>query len=82
MINNNGKISQIILNKNFNINDMQKINSIISNLDVNQLNKLGQEIDQIIGDQNISIEEKGEEIKISKKRSIKIYKEFIIINKN
>lgn len=49
MINNNGKISQIILNKNFNI---------------------------------ISIEEKGEEIKISKKRSIKIYKEFIIINKN
>ena len=70
-----------MINKDFSINDMLKIKSIINNFEQNKLNQLGQAINQKIVDKKISLEEKGEEIKISKKRSIKIYKDFILINK-
>ena len=82
MLNNNIQINQIILNTNFSINDIKKINTIINNLDINNLKTIEEKINLISKDCNISLEPKEEEIKISKTRNIKLYKEFIIINKH
>ena len=80
MLNNNRKINQMLLNTNFNINDMKKINTIINNLEINNLKTIEEKINLIISDKNISLEPKEEQIKISKTRNIKVYKEYIIIN--
>ena len=81
LIISNNKIAQIILNNNFNINDKILLNNIINNLEMNKLTQIDKDINQInYIDKNITLLPKGEDIKISKTRYIKIYKEFILIN--
>ena len=83
MICNNNEILKIILNNNYNINDKSKFNNIINNLQMNKLTELNENINQITEpDNNIPLIPKGTDMKLSYKRNIKIYKEFILINKD
>jgi hypothetical protein len=59
------------------------INDIINSLKSEKLNEIDKEISQITTvNRNISLLPYGEDVKISKTRYVKIYKEFFLLNNN
>jgi len=83
LINNNNQISNILSNAHFNLNDQKVIKDIINSLNSKKLNEIDKEISQItIVNRNISLLPFGEDVKISKNKYIKIYKEFFLLNNN
>lgn len=83
LIINNYQISKILSNSNFNINNQKVINDIINSLNSEKLNEIDKEISQMTTvNRNISLLPYGEDVKISKSRYVKIYKEFILLNNN
>ena len=83
LLNKNDEIHNIIKDINFkdlSINFDNVINKIIDKLNKNELNQINKKISEI--KTNISYNVKGEEIKLSYSNKIKIYEEFILINKN
>ena len=83
LIINNSQISKILSNSNFNLNDQKVINNIIKSLNSTKLNEIDKDISQMTTvNRNISLLPYGEDVKISKTRYVKIYKEFLLLNKN
>ena len=76
----NRKISQIIFNNTISITNTNIINNIINNIELNKLIEIGKNLDKITNDKSIPLKAKPEDIKISKVRYIKIYKEFILVD--
>jgi len=83
LIINNNQLSNILSNAHFNLNDQKVIKDIINSLNSKKLNEIDKEISQItIVNRNISLLPFGEDVKISKNKYIKIYKEFFLLNNN